>query len=304
MINAGNIAGYIEYLYRQKYGQPAPAEVLESWAPLPDGEIAQHLATLYQHWGMDAAAARQMEQQFTNTSAPASPAGYAPPAYAPPPVQNQYAPQSAGAAPYALPVQPAAGAPGNPHTAPARKGNPWKAIAVVMVIVAVGAGGWTAYQWNENRTNDEPAATTPAAQTPQTTTTTATPKKNTPMVEALPTTAEDEQNMNSVRSLMSAEDRQDFDGIMSHFSPNMERYWDISYPTRDQLSNRYADSWSKLSDPQNILNSIRKVASNTYDVSNTFRYYSVKDQKTKTVKGTNRFVFNDEGLIVQVWGLK
>ena len=303
MINAGNIARYIDYLYHQKYGQPAPAEVLESWAPLPDGEIAQHLTTLYQHWGMDAAAARQMEQQYTGTNAPAQPAGYAPPAYAPPPGQSQYTPPASPAS-YGSPAQPVGSTPGQQPVAPVRKQNPWKIVALVGVLAALGAGGWMAYQWNQNRT-DETATSTPPASEPTTQpTTTTTPVRNKPLVEALPMNAADDQNVASVRSLMASEDQQDFDGIMSHFSPNMERYWDISYPTRAQLETRYADSWSKITDPQNVFNGVRKVAENTYDVSNTFRYYSLKDGKTKSVKGTNRFVFNDEGLVVQVWGLK
>ena len=107
-----------------------------------------------------------------------------------------------------------------------------------------------------------------------------------------------------MQELLAAEDQQNLPEIMNHYAPYMERYWDISYPTTEQLEKRYQDSWQKVADGVNTLMATRKIAPNIYDADIKFQYYDIKKDTTKAVSNTLRFVFNDNHQVTQVYKLK
>jgi len=289
MINGTNIAAYIAYLYRQKYAVEAPADVLASWAPLPDAEIPQHLQALYQHWGLDAAAAQAYEQAFLNSQKPAAT------------VQDFYkTPQATPAIP-PIPVYQAA--PAATYPPPRRKSSFWKVVAILLILTLLGAGAYFGWQvMQEKNTRSDNFTTQQTTTEPVTTAPAAVPEE--PLVTDLPKDEADEVNIDIIHQLLAAEDQQDLTSVMRFYAPYMERYWDISYPTQEQLQQRYTDSWQNISDAHNTINNIRKVAPGTYDVNTSFNYFLISKQKARTTKSTLRFVFNDEHQITQVYKLK
>src|SRR5690606_20095354 len=52
-INKNNITRFIAQLYREKKGQEAPQELLNSWAQLSDEDIETNLKGLFESWGMN-----------------------------------------------------------------------------------------------------------------------------------------------------------------------------------------------------------------------------------------------------------
>lgn len=51
MINEQNIVAFISTLYQKKYGEPAPADLLNKWSRLSNREIEINLHELFNHWG-------------------------------------------------------------------------------------------------------------------------------------------------------------------------------------------------------------------------------------------------------------
>ena len=263
--------------------QPAPQELLNSWRDLSENEVVIHLNGLYNHWNLDAITAKNYEQEFA-TKAQHTPIM--------PPIGNYTTREFSSAQP-----QPTYNYPAPSPEAP-RKNNTW--IWVVLLLAALAGTGFYYYSLQQKDTSVDP-------QIQQTDTTQiAKPEvaKPEPIEPAAPKENEvDKENAREVRNLLMAEENRNFEDIYSHFSPNMERYWDINYPTYDELRDRYQHSWD-ITDRSNHSDvKVTKVGTNTYDVSSTYRYFSVKDQVEKTVKSKVRYVFDNSGKIIKTYGL-
>jgi ABC-type molybdate transport system substrate-binding protein len=109
---------------------------------------------------------------------------------------------------------------------------------------------------------------------------------------------DDRQNIQNIHDLLAAEESQNFDAIYSYFSPSMEQYWDISYPTREELETRYNDTWQKSSDAKHYNTEIEKINEKMYVLKGTFQYFSFKKQQTKTLPIRTFFQFDENGKIV------
>lgn len=293
MINAANITAYIRFLYQQKYQSAAPEEIVASWSQVPEEELGPQLQALYQHWGLDEAAATQYERAFVDRNkTPESVGDFLAPPPAAAPVHRQTVPA------YQHPV------PSGYESVTPPKSNGWKTIAIVAILILLAAGGILAYQLYQNQQGEN------TANLPITTDTTrpviaAVPEPEPePMVTELPMDDSDEINIDNLRQLLAAEDAQDIEQILNYYAPYMQRYWDISYPTQEQLEKRYTDSWQKVADAQNTVLATRKIAPFTYDADVQFRFYDIKKEKEKTVSNTLRFVFDDTHHITQVYQLK
>jgi|GEM_PF-1367110 len=105
-----------------------------------------------------------------------------------------------------------------------------------------------------------------------------------------------------IRDLISAEDERDFDLIYSFYSSNLRRYWDVNYPTKDELRERYYHSWKTLQSSRNEIVRIDLVDLQTYDLHTTFKYVT-KNDDYRSVNSIVRFVFDDNGKIVECYGL-
>lgn len=103
-----------------------------------------------------------------------------------------------------------------------------------------------------------------------------------------------------IKGFLNAEQSRDLDEIFSYFSEDLIQYWDMSYPTREQLKARYIDVWSKLITGKNVVERIEEVD------PNTFNLYTRYEFTTKTgdhlVKSKITFVFDDENKIVRMIG--
>lgn len=298
MINVANIAAYIQYLYQQKYHASAPEEVIHSWSQLPEDELQAQLSALYQHWGMDQEAAARYEQEFVHQAKKETSVSdfFAPP---PPPVTPLATPYPAQQS------APAYTPPGAYTTVAPPKSNAWKTIAIVAILILLAAGGILAYQLYQNQQQNDTAGSLPPTTDTSVIAMAPVPEPEPePMVTSLPMDDTDELNAESIQQLLAAEDAQQLETILSLYAPYMERYWDIKYPTQDQLIKRYEDSWQKIADARNEILDIRKMAPNTYDVDIRYSFYQISKETNKTLDNTLRFVLNEDHQITQVYKLK
>jgi curved DNA-binding protein CbpA len=106
-----------------------------------------------------------------------------------------------------------------------------------------------------------------------------------------------------IRRLLKAEDDRDFDKVASYYSSDMKRYWHLDEPTFRLISETYLDSWSMTTYSQNTILNIEKSGFRTYDVRVRFAFYNKKDNQAETKESATRYVFNNKGLIEEVYGL-
>lgn len=279
MINSTNIKGYINFLHLKKYNAPATDELQSRWAMLSDQEVQAQLQGLYQHWGIDAVLGRNYEQEFYQVQT----ASQVRPVSQPLPVQQE-------------PVQPAA----YNYTEPKPKGSKSTLyVAVILVLALVCAFLFYKMNKKEDTVTKQPAATptTSPVNVPQSATAPAKPV-------VLEETEEDEVNMGVVRNLMQAEETKDMGAILSCFSPDMQQYWDISYPSQEELTRRYNSVWEKSAEGKHLNVRLKKTGESTYDMFADYEFFSIKDQVTKTVKAHVRYVFDKNNKIVKTYNVK
>lgn len=107
-----------------------------------------------------------------------------------------------------------------------------------------------------------------------------------------------------IKGFLLAEDNRDFLAILSYFSKDMERYWNIQNPTIQQLYNNYHQNWAVTSHPTNILIAVEKVDARTFIYTTDFSFYSIKDKVFKTKSNSRvQIVFNDRYEIVSILGI-
>lgn len=138
-----------------------------------------------------------------------------------------------------------------------------------------------------------------------------TPKQSTKDVQSLAATGDEtkfieddpEERTNyesKIRGLFAAEDERIFSKIVSYFSADIEQYFDLKYPTRDRLQERYQRFWSITSDPKNTITNIEKKGNNTYVVTGNYEYFGLKSQTTTKRDIRTIFIFNNKGEIVSL----
>lgn len=284
MINRNNIVEYISFLYKKKFNQPAPQDLLDSWSNLNENETSIHLNGLYRHWNLDQVMSSQYEQEFLALGAKMHN-----PIMPPPPTQQynnqqQYAPPQQHQNQY--------------YPAPKPKSKSGLVIGIFAALI-IGAAAFYFWELSKKDTDAPPAvkATDSANINKQ-----PEPEVVKPIKPAEPVqTEEDKTNARVIHDLLYAESTHDFDKIYQYFSPNLERYWAINYPTYDELRNEYNNTWSKTENNEHSNVRVNKVAEKTYDVLSTYSFYSLKDQKQKRVDSKIRFVFNNENKIIKAY---
>lgn len=107
-----------------------------------------------------------------------------------------------------------------------------------------------------------------------------------------------------IRGLLKAEDNRDYNKIASFYAADMTRYWNIEDPAFIQIRNTYQDAWRTSSYSQNNILNIMQSDYNTYDVEVSFTFYSNETNQAITRTGITRYVFNEKGLIKEIYGLK
>lgn len=272
MINSTNIKGYINFLHLRKYNAPATEELQSRWAMLSDQEISAQLQGLYQHWGIDVPSGRNYEREFYQAQLP--------PVVSATPADN----------------------PLYDYTAPKTKSNK-STIYVVVILLLVLAGAYLFYTLNKKEAvqpvAEAPAKSRPAKQSnvPQTATEPAKPV-------VLEETEQDEMNKGVINTLLQAEETKDMNAILNCFSPDMQQYWDINYPSEEELTRRYHSVWEKSAEGRHLNVRLKKTAENTYDMAADYEFFSIKDQVTKTVKAHVRYVFDNNNKIIKTYNVK
>jgi hypothetical protein len=157
--------------------------------------------------------------------------------------------------------------------------------------------------------NYEPATTTAvtdsAAVQPETPVSNVDPKTTTATTTTTPEQSQavvaDKSDI--IRSFISAEDNGNIEEILSYFSPNVNRYWDLYNPTFNQLANAYQRAQSVSTDRRNTVDNIEMISDREYVLYTTFSYFSVKAQQQMSKPSRVKFVFDDNNKIVETYGL-
>lgn len=107
----------------------------------------------------------------------------------------------------------------------------------------------------------------------------------------------------NIRNYTRAEETEDFDQIYSYYSENLKRYWDMYNPSYNSLKERYEHLWNVTSERKNEIERIEKINNTEYNLYTTFTYYSNKKQQTISKFSKVRFVFDQQGKIIETYGL-
>lgn len=110
-------------------------------------------------------------------------------------------------------------------------------------------------------------------------------------------------NEEKIKRLLLAEDTRDYPKIGSFYSANMKRYWNAEDPSFSEIHNIYINAWEASSYSKNIVLTIETPAFNTYDVKVRFSFYDDKASQMEERENITRYVFNQKGLIEEVYGL-
>lgn len=106
-----------------------------------------------------------------------------------------------------------------------------------------------------------------------------------------------------IRGLLDAEERRNFDEISSYFSPNMKRYWNVSYPTKEELYKQYTDSWDIILSASNRILEIERLNKFNYILHTDYEYTLRESKNQKSTRSEVRYKFNEEGKIVEIYGI-
>ena len=292
MITTNNIRAYINFLHLKKYSAPATEDLKNRWATVPDYELHSQLQGLYQHWGIDTATAAMYEQLFLSTAQqpPVMPAAQQ--TYGQPQQQPQY-------------QQP---------LAPVSPQKSSKAPLIIGILVGVLAlGGGLAYYLLSDKSHgdsrpmiasDTTAEVTPTPKVEQSATAPIEEIPETPTVTSGDMDEHDGTNVAVIENLLHAEESRDMGSILRNFSTDAQQYWDISYPTQNELRTRYSDVWKKSENGKHNNIRIEKVSNNTYDMYADYQFFSVKEGVTKALAVHVRYVFDDEHKIIKTYGVK
>lgn len=106
-----------------------------------------------------------------------------------------------------------------------------------------------------------------------------------------------------ILDFLKAEENRNIDEILSFYSNNTKRYWNIYNPSKLEIANHYQNSWKHSKNAQNIVRSITKVNSNTYILNTSFRFFDKRTQEYKSYDSNVRFVFDRQNKIVETTGI-
>src|SRR5690606_27786282 len=106
-----------------------------------------------------------------------------------------------------------------------------------------------------------------------------------------------------IRDFLKAEEKRDFDAIYGFLSPKFNRYYDITDPSYSKLKNRYEYLWGFTSNSKNYIKSSDKINDYTYDLNTRYTYYNHRKGREFSVNSTVRFLFDENGKIVETYGI-
>lgn len=110
-------------------------------------------------------------------------------------------------------------------------------------------------------------------------------------------------NEENLKHLLDLESSRDFDVLSTFYSKNVVKYWNSSNLDEDGLKKQYSNAWNKSSNSKNNILDIQKVDDNTLDVKIEFSFVDNSTKNTVSHINLNRYVFNNYGLITQVYNV-
>lgn len=108
---------------------------------------------------------------------------------------------------------------------------------------------------------------------------------------------------NNIIELLNAEDGRQLDSIEFFFADKIDRYWDKKNIGYKELEKQYLDTWKVIKKSKNTVLDIKKIDEHTYLLNNKFEYFYKKKTKKKTVDSSVMVVFNDDGKIIEIYGI-
>ena len=106
-----------------------------------------------------------------------------------------------------------------------------------------------------------------------------------------------------IRDFVAAEEERDFDLIYAFFSSSMSRYYDIQDPSYKTLKDRYEYLWNITSNARNDIQDITKINDYVYNMKTSFTYFNKRKQEELQVQSVVRFMFDEDGKMVEVYAL-
>ena len=106
-----------------------------------------------------------------------------------------------------------------------------------------------------------------------------------------------------INDFLIAEENRNMENILSFYSNDTKRYWNITNPSKIGIANQYRNAWKSSTNTQNIVKSITKISSNAYVLSTNFRFYDLKKKQYKSINSKVRFVFDSNNKIIETSGI-
>lgn len=106
-----------------------------------------------------------------------------------------------------------------------------------------------------------------------------------------------------INDFLIAEENRNMENILSFYSNETKRYWNINNPSKIEIENQYRKAWEYSNNAQNIVKNITKISNNTYILSTNFRFYDLKKQQYKSINSKVRFVFDNNNKIIETSGI-
>ena len=83
----------------------------------------------------------------------------------------------------------------------------------------------------------------------------------------------------------------------------MSRYYDIQDPSYKTLKDRYEYLWNITSNARNDIQDITKINDYAYNMKTSFTYFNKRKQEELQVQSVVRFMFDEDGKMVEVYAL-
>lgn len=106
---------------------------------------------------------------------------------------------------------------------------------------------------------------------------------------------------NVIISFLIAEDKRDLNTIEKYFASNIERYYDMTYPSFDELKERYEYIWSFTKNSKNEVLNIKKIDDYNFNLTTKFSYLNTRKNKKLSTESTIRFTFDGEGKVTKIY---
>jgi len=104
-------------------------------------------------------------------------------------------------------------------------------------------------------------------------------------------------------NLLRAEDYRDFYLVSSYYADHINKYWNVENLSNYDLKEPYEDNWKTTIYSENNILFIKVLDEQNFNVEIEFSYVDKNSKDTISRVSTNRYVFNNEGLITEVYGI-